>query len=141
MIFWSTETTGHMNHSTESSITRERDGGHTSLETGPCSSLLTIFILIIFIFLISFFTVSNTVHTYMIAVCKYIHNIIQCIVGIMHNWAFPAKNVTLKPASISVHDNLAELVRHSQAQNQPQTLKKLLWNLKIFYLTKFFLTN
>ena len=33
--------------------------------------------------------------------------VIPYSIGIMHNWAFPAKNITLKPASISLHDNLA----------------------------------
>ena len=29
------------------------------------------------------------------------------ILRIMKNWAFPAKNITLKPASISLHDSWA----------------------------------
>ena len=41
----------------------------------------------------------------------------QYCIGIMKNWAFLAKTITLKLASISLYDSLAALVRHSQAQN------------------------
>ena len=59
-----------------------------------------------------------------------------CILGIMQFWAFLPKNTTLKPASNFLHNSLAVLVRHSQAQKSLQT--DFLRNFKIFYLTEFY---
>ena len=47
-----------------------------------------------------------------------------CILGVMKNWVFPAKLITLKPASISIHDSLAASVRHNQVQKCFQTNPK-----------------
>ena len=46
------------------------------------------------------------------------------VLGIMQNWACPGKNITQNPASISLYDNLAVLVRRSQAQKYLQTNPK-----------------
>ena len=49
------------------------------------------------------------------------YNCTMYLLGIMKNWKFPTKNITLKP---SLHDSLAALVRHSQAQKCIQTNPK-----------------
>jgi len=39
------------------------------------------------------------------------------MLGIMKNWAFPAKSISLKPASVLLHNSLGVLVRFDSAQN------------------------
>ena len=64
----------------------------------------------------------------------------------MQFWAFLSKNVTLKPASHFLHNSLAILVRHSQAQKCLQSdpkpfqqvsteFKNFLFNTEDFILT------
>jgi len=52
------------------------------------------------------------------------------------NRAFPAQNITWKPASIFLHSSLGVLVRLSQArkylQSDPKPFQKVLWNFKNF---------
>ena len=54
--------------------------------------------------------------------------------------SFLAKNITLKPASNFLHNSLAVLVRHSQAQKclQSDPLTSFYGILKISYLIEFF---
>ena len=82
---------------------------------------------------------KNTV-THVVMECS-MCSVVECSMVVLYirSWAFPAKLITLKPASISLHDSLTALARQSQAQivfrPTPTLLKSFYGFLKIFILS------